>query len=80
MSMRSSNGPGYFRAVALNLERRAGALFLRVGEKTAGARVHRSHQHETGGVIDRPYGARNGYVAVFQGLAHHLENVALELR
>ena len=66
--------------IALDLQRRADAFFLRVGEKAAGARVHRGDQHDTGGIIDRAEGAGDGDVAVFQRLPHDLEDVAPEFR
>jgi hypothetical protein len=64
----------------LDLERRADAFFLRIGEKTAGARVHRCDEHDGGGIIDRAEGAGDRDVAVFQGLAHHFEHVGPEFR
>ena len=78
--MRSSSGPGHLRAIALDLQRRAGAFLLRIGEKAAGTRIHRGDQHETRRIIDRAHGAGDGDVAVFERLAHDLENVAPEFR
>ena len=71
---------GYFGAVALDLQRRADAFLLRVGEKAAGAGIHRGDQHEARRIIDRAHGARDGDAAVFERLAHDLEDVAAELR
>jgi hypothetical protein len=69
---------GYARAVALDLQRRTDAFFLRIGKKTARARVHCCNQHDGGGIIDRAEGAGDGDVAVFERLAHDLEHVAPE--
>ena len=71
---------GDARAIALDLQRRADAFFLRIGEKTAGARVHGRDQHDAGGIIDRAERARNGDIAVLQRLPHDLEDVAPEFR
>ena len=71
---------GDFRAVALDLQRRADAFLLRIGKKSADARIHRRDQHEARGIIDRTHGARDGNVAIFQRLAHDFENVAAKLR
>jgi hypothetical protein len=51
---------GYARAIALDLQRRADAFFLRIGEKTARAGVHRRDQHDGRGIIDRAEGAGRG--------------------
>ena len=67
-------------AIALDLQRRADAFLLRVGEKAAGTRVHCGDQHDAGGIIDRAEGAGDGDVAVFQRLPHDLEDVAPEFR
>src|SRR5262245_47426470 len=69
----------YARAITLNLQRRADAFFLRIGEKAAGARVHGRDQHDGRGIINRAKGAGDGDVAVFQRLPHDLEHVAPEL-
>jgi hypothetical protein len=71
---------GDARAIALDLERRADAFFLRIGKKAARARVHRRDEHDGRGIIDRAEGAGDGDVAVFERLAHHFEHVAPELR
>src|SRR5258706_15946484 len=70
---------GDARTVALDLQRRAYAFFLRIGEEAADARVHRRDQHKTSWIVDRAHGAGDGDVAVFQGLAHDFQNVATEL-
>ena len=67
-------------AIALDLQRRADAFFLRIGEKAAGTRIHGGDQHDAGGIIDRAEGAGDGDVAVFQRLPHDLEDVAPEFR
>src|SRR4029077_19993415 len=69
-----------FRDIALNLRRRTVALPGGVAEEPAGARVHRRRKHESSGKGDRSRGARNRGGAVFERLAHHFEDVALELR
>src|SRR5262249_31329528 len=71
---------GDARAIALDLQRRADAFFLRVGKKAAGARVHGCDEHNGCGIVDRAQDARDGDVAVFQRLAHYFEHVAPELR
>ena len=71
---------GDSRAIALDLQRRAHAFFLRIGKKAARARVHRCDEHNGCGIVDRAQGARDGDVAVFQRLAHYFEHVASELR
>ena len=62
--MRSSNGPGDLGAIALDLQRRASALLLRIGEKAAGAGFHGGDEHEIGRVIDGADSARDGDVSV----------------
>ena len=71
---------GDARAIALDLQRCADAFFLRIGKKTAGARIHRGDQHDGCGIVDRAECARDRDVAVFQGLPHDLEDVAPEFR
>jgi hypothetical protein len=67
-------------AIALDLQRRADAFFLRIGEKTARTRDHGGDQHDAGGIVDRAEGAGDRDVAVFQRLPHDLEDVAPEFR
>jgi hypothetical protein len=69
---------GDARAIALDLQRRADAFFLRIGKEAARARVHSRDEHDGRGIIDRAEGAGDGDVAVFERLAHHFENVAPE--
>jgi hypothetical protein len=56
---------GYFRAVALYLQRRAGTFFLGIGKKATRTGVHGGNQHKTRGVLDRSNRARHSDVAVF---------------
>src|SRR5262249_23574819 len=55
---------GDSRAIALDLQRRADAFFLRVGKKAARARVHRCDQHNSCGIVDRAQGAGDRDAAV----------------
>src|SRR5208282_603849 len=71
--------PGDFGNVALNLRRRAVALAGRVAEKAARARVHGRGQHESRRKADGSRGARDGHAPILERLAHHFQNVALEL-
>ena len=71
---------GDFGALALNLQRRAGAFFLWISQEAAHAGIHRGDEHKICRVVDRAHGAGDRDVAVFQRLAHNFEHVAPELR
>ena len=46
---------------------------------SAGGGVHRGYQGEAGGIIQGIFGARNGDVPVFEGLAEDFEDASVEL-
>jgi len=58
----------------------AGALLTRMGVETAGAGIHRRHQHKAGGIGDGSAGAADGDDLVFQGLAKALQGSVTKLR
>ena len=71
-------GTAYFVEVFLHHHGRAGTLFLRVIEVTAGAGIHRSYEHKAGREVHTYLGARYGYSALFHRLAHYFERRAFE--
>ena len=72
-------GAADLRPVALDLRWRAAAFALGIAQIAARAGVHRRHQHETARERDLAGAPRNGYLAVLQRLAQHLQRAALEL-
>ena len=54
----------------------ADAFLLGMPIIAAGARIHRSHEHERGGILGRILGARNSDHPILQRLAHHLQHVS----
>ena len=58
----------------------ADALFLGVSVVPARARIHRSHQHERGGVFGRIFCSTDTDNPVLQRLAHHFQNGAIKFR
>ncbi len=65
--------------VALYLRGRAAALAHGVVVEAARAGVHRGREHEGGREGQRHRGAADGHAPVFEGLAQHLKNGAVEL-
>ncbi len=61
------------RAVALDLRRRAAIFVAGIAQIAAFAGVHRGHKHHRAGERDFPGAARNGNLAVFEGLALGIE-------
>src|SRR6185437_8758627 len=71
---------GNFGDVALNLRRRAVAVARGIAKESAGARIHRSGEHESRRKTDGKSSASNGDHAVFERLAENFEDVALKFR
>jgi hypothetical protein len=71
---------GDLAQVLLDLRRRAAAGPPRIGAVSAGARVHRRHQDEVGREGRGPQRPADRHAAVLQGLAQHLQRLAVELR
>ena len=69
----------HFAQVALDDRAGAAAFARRIGEVSAGARIHGGDQNEVGGKGQRHVGARQRDRGFFQRLAQHLQNVAREL-
>ena len=69
-----------FRDVALNLRGRAVAFARGIAEESARARIHRGSEHEARRKRDGKRGTSDGHAAFFERLAHHFQDVALELR
>jgi hypothetical protein len=61
------------------LRRRAAAGAPRVSEKSAGAGVHRRHQHEPGGERHRSRGPGDAHAAFFERLTQDVQHAAAEL-
>ena len=72
-----SREPG---AVALDHQRRAGAVVLGIAQIAAGAGIHSRHQHEGGGIGEAHRRTADTDLAVLQGLAQHLQDVLFEFR
>jgi len=72
--------PGETAAIALHLERAAGAGADPITQKSACTGIHGGHQHETGREVEAGGGPGNGHRAVLEGLAQHLEHMLFELR
>lgn len=68
--------PGYTTEVFLDGSSRAGTGFCRMVVVTAGAWVHRGHEHERCRIIYLIAGARHADMAVFEGLSQYLEDSA----
>src|SRR6266545_6701349 len=66
--------------VTLDLRWSALARPLSIAEVTTWARIHRGDENEAGGEGAARQGARDGDLALFQRLPHHLQALAIELR
>ena len=73
-------GTGDLVHVTLNLTWRTHAVVVGVAIVAAGTGVHGGHEHKGGRVGHAVFGTRHGDDAVFQRLAHDLEDATLELR
>ena len=65
--------------IALDGQRRAGALVARIGGKTAGAGIHGRHQHDVGRVSHRYLGPGDGHLPGLQRLAQHFQHILAKL-
>ena len=65
--------------VALDAERSADAVVLRIAEVAAGTGIHRRGEHEARRIAQAHRGARDRHDAVLHRLAQHLEHVLAEL-
>ena len=69
---------GQFRPVVLDLQRRAPAFMVGIGEIAAGAGVHGRGEHETRGIGQGNLGPADRHKTVFQRLAQDLDDVLVE--
>src|SRR5438552_3753990 len=69
---------GDFREVALDLNVRAAARFLRIAIVAARTWIHRGDEHDVGGKDASGGGARDGDLAIFERLAQSFLHLRVE--